>query len=435
MRNLLKAVIAGGIFLALFILFKGSYNKADITIKDDKLVGSVKYKGIRNAVDFIMDKQGNFYIAYSDKIQYIDSHGKSYDVLKQKDLNIRALEYKDEKLYFVSGSKVFCYDLKEKEQKLLLKDIPNYGDYKNSLIRIKGNELYITIGSATNSGIVGTDNQWLTDNPFSYDISSRDITIKGKNFGNERTGAFVPYKTKNIAGQLIAGHFPGNASIIHYNLNSGSAETHAWGIRNIKGLSFNSEGKLIAAVGGMEDRGLRPVKGDVDYIFEIKKGLWYGWPDYSGGDPVTSPRFKGENNSRLGFILDNHPTTNPPAPMYTHKSLSSLGSLDIDVKGSLGVIDCIYFYDSRDNMVYGLTKEGILSEKASFKSDSNISSIKLANGSIYALDSSQGMLYSINTNKLGKLISLSKPIIYYFIAVLLAAIIIAVWKYNSEKQK
>jgi hypothetical protein len=435
MRNLLKAGMVVGVLLVLFLLFKNFYIQADITLKDDKLNWSVKYKGIENAVDFAVDKQGGFYIAYMDKIQYIDGSGKSYDILKDKNLNIKSLDYKEHKLYFISGSRVISFDLNNKFQKTLLDSLPNYGDYKDSLLRIKGDELYISIGAATNSGVAGSDNQWLKDNPFSYDISAKDITIKGKSFGNEKTGAFVPYRTKNIAGQLIPGHFPGNASIIYYNLTSAAAETYAWGIRNVKGMSFNSEGKLIAAVGGMEDRGLRSVKGDVDYIYEIKKSLWYGWPDYSGGDPLTSPRFKGENNTRVSFILDNHPTTNPPAPMYTHKSISTLGTMDVDSKGIISERDCIYFYDTRDNMIYGLTKAGILSEKAFFKADAKILSLRVASSSIFALDSSQGVLYNINTNNSGEFLNLTRPIVYYLITVMLIGIVIILWKFNFNKEK
>lgn len=77
--------------------------------------------------------------------------------------------------------------------------------------------------------------------------------------------------------------FPGNASLIKLTLSNNNIETFAWGLRNINGMNVNSEGKIFAVVGGMEDRGLRPVKGDYDYIYEIQEGKWYGWPDYSGG--------------------------------------------------------------------------------------------------------------------------------------------------------
>lgn len=434
MRNFVKISITIGIFIVILFVFKNFYKESNIIIKDSKLQSSIKYNGLVNAKDFALDDEGNFYIAYVDKIQFIDKNGKSYDLIKNKDFNINTVEYNKGKLYFSSNSKIFSYDLNKKQQKVLIDDLPSYGDYKESLIKIAGNELFVSIGAATNSGVVGKDNVWLKNYPFYYDISPKDITIKGGSFGSEKSGAFVPYKTKNISGQLISGHFPGNASIIHCDLTNGYGGTFAWGIRNVKGMAFNSEGKLIASVGGMEDRGLRPVKGDVDYIYEIKNGTWYGWPDYSGGDPVTSPRFKGQNNSTINFILDNHPTTNPQAPIYQHKYLSSIGSLDIDTLGYLGERDCIYFYDARDNIIYGLSKTNILSSKAAFEKNTNISRLKFYIKNLYVLESKNGILYNITLNNNDSASVLSKNIIYYFMLVVFAGIVLVIWKANLNNK-
>jgi hypothetical protein len=435
MRNVLKTILLVGIAAAAIILLKNTYMQNGLALKDGKLSYAVKYKGMNNAVDFTVDNEGNYFIAYKDRIQFVDRAGKSYDLLKDSNLAITSIDYKDNMLYYTTSSKVMSFDISSKEHKELMNGLPNFGDYKDSILKIRGNELYISIGAATNSGVVGSDNIWLAGNPFSHDISPKDIIVNGKNFGNEKTGAFVSYKTKSLTGQLIPGHFPGNASIILYNMNTGASETFTWGVRNIKGMAFNSESKLIATVGGMEDRGLRPVKGDVDYIFELKKNAWYGWPDYSGGDPLTSPRFKGENNSRLSFILDNHPTTNPPGPIYLHKSLSTLGTMDIDIKGRLGEKDSIYFYDTRDNMIYGLTKNNVLSEKAAFENSSKVSSIKIKDDELLALDSSKGVLYSVSTAKVSGNTSSSKEVYYYLLIVVLIGITIAVWKFNSNNSK
>jgi len=435
MKNFFKIILLGGVVLALFIFLKNFYIDNNIVVKDEKIGYSEKYKGLKGAVDIVSNNQGDFYIAYKDRIQLIDAKGKSYDILKNKTLNIKSLEYKDNILYYSSDTKVYSYNLAGKEEKVIINALPNLGDYKDSIIRIKGNELYVSIGAATNSGVVGRDNEWLKDNPYYCDISPKDITIKGRTYGNEKTGAFVPYMTKNASGQVISAHSPGNASIVQYNMENGNLETYAWGIRNAKGMAFNSEGKLIATIGGMEDRGLRPVKGDVDYIYEIKKGLWYGWPDYSGGDPLTSPRFKGVDNNKLNFILDNHPTTNPPAPIYQHKSLSSLGSMNVDTKGILGEKNCIYFYDTRDNTIYKLTNKGVLSEMLELKDASFVSSIKFNDNSMLMLDSAKGVLYSISKQNSSPIFSLSNDVMYYLIIIVLIGIITAVWKFNYNNNK
>lgn len=435
MKRIFKIVLAICFAVAIIVLLKSYYKVYKIEVKDDTKSGRVVQKGIKGARDFVFDTNGNLFIAYKDKIQFIGLDGKSYDIYKDSSMNIFSLDYKENVLYFSSNTKVFSYDLNNKTIKELVKDLPNLGDYKQSIIKIKGNELYISIGVSTNSGVVGKDNVWLTDSPFTYDISPKDITVKGKVFGTEKTGAFVPYRTKNTNGQVIPGHFPGNGSIIAYNLSSGNLENFAWGIRNVKGMDFNSEGKLLASVGGMEDRGYRPVKGDLDYIFEIKKGGWYGWPDYSGGDPITSPRFKGENNSKITFILDNHPTTNPPAPLYQHKQLSTLGCLAVDGKGIIGEKDCIYFYESKDNKVYGLDKSGILKEKVKLNTDSKVSSLKIDNNGLNILDGSGGFLYNINKNNGSGSHNFEKATIYYLIILSLLGIIIALWKFGANNKK
>ena len=282
----------------------------------------------------------------------------------------------------------------------IIKDIPNYGDYKNSIIKIRGDYLYVTIGSATNSGVVGEDNTWVKDNFYAHDVTPKDITLKGFNFGTDKTGAFQSYKTKSIKGQIIPEHFPGNASVIIYNLKTGNSETLAWGIRNITGMDFNSEGKLISAVGGMEDRGARPIKGDTDYIYEIKKGIWYGWPDYSGGDPVTSPKFKTSKGMTIQFILENHPTTNPPAPLYQHNTVGSIRALAVDINGILGEKNCIYFYDKLNNVMYGFNGAGAVKEDVKFSENTLIASMKFEEKTLSILDGKGGYLYTIEKEKL-----------------------------------
>jgi hypothetical protein len=396
MKNIIKLLLIIIVIVGLTFIFTKFHNTLNYNIATDNknIKFILKYKGLKDAVDFTADGKGNYYIAYKDKIQLITSTGKSNYIYSRAGLNIKSLEYKDNRLYFSSAAEILSYDLISKKTDTLIKDLPNFGDYKDSIIRIKGNEIYVTIGAATNSGVVGNDNLWLKENKYVCDIPPFDITLKGLNFGNENNSAFSIYGTKGIKGQLISGHFPGNASIIVYNLNSKQLKTYSYGIRNVKGMDFNSQGMIIASVGGMEDRGLRPVKGDCDYIYKIVKGVWYGWPDYSGGDPVTSPRFKGKNNQSILFVLDNHPTTNPPAPIYQHKSLNTLSQIAVDKNGNLETKDSTLFYDIGCKTVFNLDTSGIITEVLNFDAGS-LSSMKFINNNLIIMDSSRGLLYSI----------------------------------------
>ena len=388
----LVSIILMGIFVFLISRLYKQYN---ISVMDKNIKCILSYKGLKGAEDITSDEEGNIFVAYRNKIQCIEKSGKSYDVLKDESLDITSIEYSNGQLYYASKSEILCYSLKDKNQKIIMKDLPNFGDYRNSEIKILGENLFISIGAATNSGVVGNDNIWLKDSPFFHDLSPKEMVIKGHNFGSEKTGAFVSYKTKSYSSQIVPSHFPGNSSIVTYNINTGVSQTFAWGIRNVTGMDFGSDGKLFAATGGMEKRGLRPVTGDCDYIYEIENNVWYGWPDFSGGDPITSPRFRIDSNNKVDFILDKHPSSNPPAPLYQHKTVSTLGSIAIDKFGYIGEKDSIYFYDFKDNNICELNKNNVLSEKIELSKESKIGSIKFTKGKLLILDKEQGCIYFI----------------------------------------
>lgn len=424
MKKIMFVILAIISCIIIFLIVKLADSPKGIKIIENNIRYQIAYKGIQGARDFAYDESGNIYIAYKDKIQFVDKKGKSYFVFDNKSYNIYSLVYNKRKLYFSTDNKVISYDLDSQKEESIIDNLSNYGDYKELLLKCEGNSLYVTIGAATNSGVVGSDNKWLKDTPFCYDITPQNIIVKGNNFGENKTGAFVPNGTSNVKNQVIAGHMPGNASIICINLNNKSVNLTAWGIRNVTGIDINSEGKIYAVVGGMEDRGLRPVKGDCDYVYEIKKGVWYGWPDYSGGDPVSSPRFKENSGSKLAEILENAPNLNPPAPFYQNKHCSTMKCLAIDRNGKVGEKDSIYFCDSKDNIIYELSKAGILKEKVISGQSSYIKSLKFSNDGLSILDANKGCIYNINKGINSNNNSNTAAIYYIIIALLLSLIVI-----------
>jgi len=415
-------VILAAMAFTLFSL-KNSFKEYKVTLKVGGIKSQILFKGLSNAIDFTSDGEGDYYVAFKDRIQYIDKVGKAYNVFTNKKLSITSLDYNNKILYYASGSFVYSYNLITKENKEIIKDIPNHGDYNNSLIKINGEYLFVTIGAATNSGVVGLDNIWLHNYPRNHDVTPKRITIKGTDFGKEKTGAFVTYQTRNKRGQIITEHIIGNSSIIIYNLKTGAEGNFAWGIRNMKGIDFNSEGKILVTVGGMENRGLRPVKGDSDYIYQIKKNAWYGFPDYAGGDPISSPKFKDSFNNTIPFILDNHPTTNPPAPIYQDKAVDSLVGLTIDKKGIMGGIDSIFFYEKNDNSIYSLNKNSTLKKEISFYDGTYISSMKFFDN-LMVLDSKSGYLISIKKDGSNDINS-NKSKLYYFLLTIVVTLVVS----------
>lgn len=438
MNKILKGLFVIAVIVIVSIILYGKfYTSYSYKIEEKGVYSEIKFKGLNDAKDFAEDEYGNIYIAFSNRVQKVDKLGKSYNLIKNKGLNICSLEYYEDKLYFCSGNCIYSLDLKNNKEKKLISDIPNFGDYKTVLIKIYKSYLYAEIGSATNSGVVGEDNTWLNTYPFGHDLTPKAITLRGENFGdNKTTGAFSPYNTKNIYGQIILEHFPGNASVIIYNLKTGMAETYAYGIRNINGMDFNSDGNLIADVGGMENRGLRPIKGDCDYIYLIEKNKWYGWPDYSGGVAVDSPRFVGIYNKRVAFIIDNHPTTSPQAPIYKNKQLASLGTLAVDSKGALIEKDNIYFYDSDKHSICYLNKNNKSIKMVQFSTRATISSMKFAYNKLLVLNSKEGYLAIFSVNNEAPNISGNPKVLYWFLAsIIMAIILIVVMSKVSEKNK
>lgn len=384
----------------------------DIQKESDHGEVNLKGKDIKEAVDFIFDDKENIYIAFPHEIKKITNSGNSKKVYGD-DSEIYSIEYSNGKIYAYIGNEIKSIDLNSYEVKSLVKGMPNIGDYKDGEIKLNKNKLYISIGANTNSGIVGADNIWSDTYKESCDIPTYGITLKGTNYGD--TGAFVPRGNITKKSQKIKGSSIGNASIITYDLISKEIYTYGYGIRNVKGMDFDSNGNLYAGVGGMEDRGARPVKDDYDYIYKIEKGGWYGWPDYSGGDSLDSPRF----NCKL--LLSDVPTINPPSPLYANKNVSSIESLSI--KDSV-----IYFLDNKDKVLKSLNLFGSTTGELKFPSDFNLKKVKIHNNNIYILENGKGMIFKYNIDSFGKKYDNVIVILLVVIIIIIVSMIILLKK-------
>ncbi|WP_291574877.1 hypothetical protein [Clostridium sp. UBA4548] len=397
MKKLVGWIIIIIFSISILFLVSKNNNQYSISCNDKKIEVQLKYKGLENSVDFTKDNKGTYFIAFTNKVVAIEKNGKSYVLMEDNDFNIWSMEYYNNKLYIATKDKLVSYDIESRQMENCIENIPNYGDFPRILMKVKGDYLFITVGAATNSGVVGPDNKWISTYPSHHDYTPKKITLKGTKFGENNNGAFVPNNTENIKGQIIEGSKIGTSTVLIYNLNTKAYETFAWGVRNISGLDFSSEGKIYGTIGGMEDRGLRPVANDSDYIYEIKKGVWHGFPDFSGGDPVTSPRFSSKENVTNSFLLEKHPSNNPPAPVYQHNDVKTLGSLCIDTKGLLIGKDNIIFYDKKNNEILSYNTKERPVTFLSLGDKSNITSMKIIEDQLLLLENSEGILYSVSS--------------------------------------
>ena len=219
----------------------------------------------------------------------------------------------------------------------LVSDIPSFGDHHtNGPVVGSDGWIYFSQGTATNSGVVGVDNYkfgWLEKHPRFHDVPGADVTLMGENFTSENpltadpndqatTGAFVPFGTPTTKGQVIKGSTKCSGAILRVRPEGGEPELVAWGFRNPFGLAFSPDGRLFTTDNGFDLRGSRPVFGSPDYLWEVRKGQWHGWPDFVGGMPITDPRFAEYRAPSHRFLLAKHPNQpqKPAALLGVHSS-------------------------------------------------------------------------------------------------------------------
>lgn len=231
----------------------------------------------------------------------------------------------------------------------LIENLLGKGDHHTNGPRIgPDGMIYFGEGTATNAGVVGEDNYrfgWLKRFPDFHDIPGQDITLAGENYtsGNpfnpgERkvTGAFLPFGTPSTKGQVIKGQVPCGGSVMRIPLGGGKPELVAWGFRNPFGLAFAPDDKLYVTDNMYDDRGSRKVFGCGDLLWEVRQGVWYGWPDFHGGKPLDSGRdYASPADERPRMLLARHPNP-PPQPVAKFGVHASANGFDFSSSPEFG---------------------------------------------------------------------------------------------------
>jgi glucose/arabinose dehydrogenase len=227
--------------------------------------------------------------------------------------------------------------------------LPGRGDHQtNHPLFGPDGKVYFGVGSATNSGIVGSDNAaygWLKDNPDVHDVPGKDVVLAGRNYDDRdvlgdlkntvRTGAFVPFGTETTPGQVIRGSVKASGAILRCDPDGTNLEVVAWGLRNPYGLAFTSDGRLYATEHGMDNRSKRHVVGDFDDLYLIEDGRWYGWPDFASGIRLDDARW-GEGGQGREPVLAEFPEPEPPKPVVSFPPHAAANGIAISPGGSFG---------------------------------------------------------------------------------------------------
>lgn len=231
----------------------------------------------------------------------------------------------------------------------ILSGLPSLGDHHNNRVVFgPDGKMYFGQGTATNSGVVGEDNQWAKSFPFFRDYPGADIILTGQNFitrdfvsappvNMATTGAYSLFGTPSWSGETIQGVTAASGSILRANPDGTQLELVAWGLRNPFRIKFDGYNRLFAANHGMDVRGSRPVDNSPDEFQWIRPGIWYGWPDYTGGLPVTLPIFKPEGQPQPLSLLAAQPML-PPPPIANFTPHSATMGFDFNFNPFFGQV-------------------------------------------------------------------------------------------------
>lgn len=415
--------------IILIIVSFGIYNFSNsykLDLAYDDIDWAISLKGYEGAISFDFDKDDNLYIAFKDNIKVIRNDNKEELIIKDATFNIfDILSYKNY-LIIATNNEILKYNLESRNVEKLITDLPNKGLNSKINMILDEDNIYIAVGANTNSGVIQNQGEVKDEASFEW-IST------GKVYGDNKTGAFSNYGEGIKENGKIKESTISNASIIKCELKNGKVSTYATGVRNSEGLAFNNSKELIALVGGMTDIGIRGVKDDVDYIYNIKEKAWYGWPDFSGGDPITSPRFS-DGSFELEYVIKNHPTETPMEPKYQHTSVGSLKGLAIDLEGSALPKGTIIFGDNNENQIYALSENSIAKPIIKLGINSSVQKIKYHNSSMYILDSGEGCLYKINGRGSTSIYNIPSWLIIFTSLFIIVVMLIIIYKFKSKNK-
>lgn len=338
-------------------------NATDIALPKGYKI-EVVAKGLTYPTGIAFDESGNSYVtesgyAYGEEwtqptLKKIETDGTATIIASgEKNGPWNGVSYHKGNFYVAEGGQLeggkILQISKEGIVKPIIEDLPSYGDHHTNGPAIKEGFVYFGQGTVTNSGVVGNDNHdygWLTRNPDFHDIPCKQVTLVGKNYTTDNaltenpgdkvtTGAFSPYGQLTTAGQVMQGAVPCSGAIMRVPLEGGAVELVAWGLRNPYGLAFSPEGKLFVTENGYDVRGIRPVWGAGDVLWEIEDGKWYGWPDFSEGKNMANKGFAPPGGNAVEALLAHYPN-DPPDPIAVLGVHSSSNGVDFSQNNSFG---------------------------------------------------------------------------------------------------
>jgi glucose/arabinose dehydrogenase len=258
---------------------------------------------------FTYDPEGNFIVAEkvgnNTKIVKISPDGQQTVLLQNISQPLLGLSFFKGKVYVITRGRIATITRGRLAD--VVSGLPASGDYANSGVIFEGGRMYFTVGTATNSGIVGPDNSWLLSRPSTHDLACDEMVINQVNKESDNvltkkkddkayTGPFLSFNTQ-AKSEFTTSSAKCNGSILSANPDGSGLSVYAFGLHNPKGVSFDSKGNLYVLDSAMQDRGVRPVKDGKDALYKVSKGNWYGLPDFNAGNSIGEALVKNPPNA------------------------------------------------------------------------------------------------------------------------------------------
>ena len=315
-------------------------------------------KDLTTPINLIINENNEMFLADSG---VTDGNGK---VLKMADTGfiviadgfnppLTGINYYNGDIYVSHRGKITA--VKTSGEKVdIISGLPSWGDHHNNQVIFGPDfKMYFGQGTATNSGVVGLDNiDWVKNHPQFHDYPGEDIILRGQNYITKNpltnypldkayTGAYSPFSVPTSPYEKVKGVIKASGSILRANPDGSDLELICWGLRNPFRLKFDRFGRLFCTNHGADVRGSRPIDNAPDEFQLIQNGVWFGWPDYAGGLPVTLDIFKPENGPQPTFLLADHPMT-PPKPFVCFPNHAANMGFDFNYNPVFGPIGDAY---------------------------------------------------------------------------------------------
>jgi hypothetical protein len=224
------------------------------------------------------------------------------------------------------------------------------GDHPTEQLAFKGNWIYWSQGSTTNSGVVGLDNGGganqsdipcqqitLSQNVFYSSLSPVIATSGYSPFGVQQKGATIPAFFNSFTGQVRQGVCDG-ATLRARLDNPNVIQPVGWGHRNGYAIRFAPAdhplaGQLLVGEDGADERGARPSNGapeviSIDHQNPDGTPVYHGWPDRYGFLAASQAVFNpigGASDDLCVFDASNPPSFCTPA------SLANIQKYDVPI--------------------------------------------------------------------------------------------------------